>query len=110
MPKEYTPLPQVKYRPLPNCLTINKSDIEGLGVFATEEIKSGRVLGLTHIKDKKAENGYWRTPLGGFVNHSDYANCYKEENRFTQNLFIKTNRVIEEGEELTVKYTFYEIK
>ena len=99
-----------RYRPLPNCLTINKSDIEGLGVFATEEIKSGRVLGLTHIKDKKAENGYWRTPLGGFVNHSDYANCHKEENRFTKNLFIKTNRVIEEGEELTVKYTFYEIK
>ena len=98
------------YRPLPEGLTIKESSIEGLGVFATKRIEALVNLGLTHIKDKKAENGYWRTPLGGFVNHSDYANCYKEENRFTQNLFIKTNRVIEEGEELTVKYTFYEIK
>ena len=79
-------------------------------MFATKRIEALVNLGLTHIKDKKAENGYWRTPLGGFVNHSDYANCYKEENRFTQNLFIKTNRVIEEGEELTVKYTLYEIE
>ena len=110
MTKEYTPIPAVKYRPLPGCLTIKKSNIDGLGIFATEEIESGRVLGLTHIKDKKAENGYWRPPLGGFINHSDYANWHKEENRFTHNLFIKTNRVIEEGEEITLNYTLYKIK
>jgi len=106
----YTPMPAVKYRPLKVGLTIKKSDIEGLGLFATQQMKSGKVLGVTHIKDKKAENGYWRTPLGGFVNHSDYANCHKEENRFTKNLFIKTNRVIEEGEEITLNYTLYKIR
>ena len=34
----YIPIPEVKYRPLPDYLTIKKSDIEGLGVFATKEI------------------------------------------------------------------------
>jgi len=110
MTKEYAPIPEVKYRPLPDCLTIKESSIDGLGVFATEEIEAGKVLGLTHIKDKKAENEYWRTPLGGFINHSDYANCHKEENRFTENLFIKTNRIIEEGEEITLNYTLYKIR
>ena len=110
MTKTYTPIPEVKYRPLPDYLTIKKSDIEGLGVFATKEIEAGKSLGLTHIKDKRAENGYWRTPLGGFINHSDHANCHKEENRFTENLFIRTNRVIEEGEELTLNYTLYKIR
>ena len=98
------------YRPLPDCLTIKKSDIEGLGVFATQQIKSDKVLGVTHIKDKKVENGYWRTPLGGFINHSDTPNCIKEENRFTHNLFLKTIKNIKEGEELTLNYTLYKIK
>ena len=97
------------YRPLPDSLTINKSNIEGLGLFATKRIEADKNLGITHIRDKKAENGYWRTPLGGFINHSDHANCHKEENRFTKNLFLRTNRVIEEGEELTVEYTLYRI-
>ncbi len=110
MTRIYTPIPAVKYRPLPDYLTIKKSDIEGLGVFAIKVIKADKVLGLSHIKDKKAENGYWRTPLGGFINHSDHANCHKEENRFTENLFIKTNRIIEEGEEITLNYTLYKIK
>ena len=62
------------YKPLPNCLTIKKSSIEGLGLFATEEIKANCYIGLTHIKDKDFENGYIRTPLGGFYNHSNEPN------------------------------------
>ena len=106
----YKPIPEVNYRPLPDCLTIKKSDIEGLGVFATQQISSEMVLGITHIKNKRAENGYWRTPLGGFINHSDMPNCIKEENRFTHNLFLKTIKDIKEGEELTLNYTLYKIK
>ena len=62
------------YKPLPNCLTIKKSSIEGLGLFATEEIKANCYIGLTHIKDKDFENSYIRTPLGGFYNHSNEPN------------------------------------
>ena len=58
------------YKPLPNCLTIKKSPIEGLGLYATANIKANCFIGLTHIQDTSFENGYIRTPLGGFYNHS----------------------------------------
>ena len=59
------------YRPLPNFLTIKTSPIEGLGLYATKDIKENSYIGLTHIQDNNFENGYIRTPLGGFYNHSN---------------------------------------
>ena len=65
------------YKPLPNCLTIKKSPIEGLGLYATKNINSNCFIGLTHIRDGKFENGYIRTPLGGFYNHSNEPNTMR---------------------------------
>ena len=62
------------YRPLPNFVTIKKSPIEGLGLYATKDIKANSFIGLTHIQDNNFENGYIRTPLGGFYNHSNSPN------------------------------------
>ena len=62
------------YKPLPKCLTIKKSPIEGLGLYATAEIKANSFIGVTHIQDKDFDNGYIRTPLGGFYNHSNEPN------------------------------------
>ena len=62
------------YKPLPNSLTIKKSPIEGLGLYATKNIGANCFIGLTHIKDNNFENGYIRTPLGGFYNHSNEPN------------------------------------
>ena len=59
------------YRPLPKQLTIKNSPIEGLGLFATEDIKSNSFIGVTHVRDERFENKYIRTPLGGFYNHSN---------------------------------------
>jgi len=59
------------YRPLPKQLTIKNSPIEGLGLFATEDIKANTFIGVTHIRDEQFENKYIRTPLGGFYNHSN---------------------------------------
>ena len=59
------------YRPLPKQLTIKNSTIEGLGLFATEDIKANTFIGITHIRDEQFENKYIRTPLGGFYNHSN---------------------------------------
>jgi SET domain-containing protein len=56
-----------------------------------------------------------RTPLGGFINHSNDANCVKVELRMTNEKFDykKWNLItlcdIKEGEELTVRYTFYNV-
>ncbi len=65
------------YRPLPKQLTIKNSPIEGLGLFATEDIKKNSFLGVTHIRDEQFENKYIRTPLGGFYNHSNEPNVMR---------------------------------
>ena len=59
------------YKPLPKQLTIKKSPIEGLGLYATEDIKKNSYIGVTHVRDEQFENKYIRTPLGGFYNHSN---------------------------------------
>ena len=65
------------YRPLPDGLTIKNSPIEGLGLFATKDIKANSFIGVTHIRDEQFENKYIRTPLGGFYNHSKVSNIMK---------------------------------
>lgn len=93
------------YRPLPTYLTIKSSNIDGLGLFSTDKIDANFRIGLTHIRDNRFENGYSRTPLGGFFNHSEEPNCIVVyEDDF---IFLETIREIESGEEITVKYTFY---
>ena len=97
------------YKPLPESLTIKPSNINGLGLFATEGIGQGTSVGTTHIK---VNDEIIRTPLGGFINHSDEANCVKTEmrdERYTKKWNLITLRNIKEGEELTLKYTFYKI-
>ena len=64
----------MSYRPLPDGVTIKRSPIEGLGLYATEDIPENTFIGLTHILDERFENNYLRTPLGGFYNHSDTPN------------------------------------
>lgn len=94
------------YRPLPPYLTVKSSSVDGLGLFATEPIKKSQNLGISHISDIFMQNGYIRTPLGGFINHNDTPNCKTfKEGRF---LYITTLTDIKEGQELTLKYTFYD--
>ena len=96
------------YRPLPKELTIKKSYIEGLGLFATEFLPSNTKLGISHIKDKRFEDNYIRTPLGGFVNHSDVPNCefYIEDDY----IMLRTIRNINMGRELTEEYWLYNME
>lgn len=64
----------MSYRPLPRFLTVKQSQIEGLGLFAIEDIPSNVFLGLTHIFNTDFEDTYIRTPLAGFYNHSEDPN------------------------------------
>ena len=94
------------YNPLPKGLRIQKSEIQGFGLFTLLFLKQGTNLGISHVKIK---DELIRTPLGGFVNHSDDPNC--EKVKFQAENYIKYNLVtiknIKAWEELTVKYTFY---
>jgi hypothetical protein len=96
------------YYPLPPRLTIRPSLISGLGLFATAGIAQGTNLGTTHIK---VDGEIIRTPLGGFINCEEDANCVKVEMRTEGSITDKWNLVtlktIYRDEELTLKYTFY---
>ena len=98
------------YSPLSPRLTIQPSLISGLGLFATAGIAQGTNLGTTHIK---IDGEIFRTPLGGFINCDENANCVKVEMRTEGSITDKWNLVtlrnITNGEELTLKYTFYTI-
>ena len=97
------------YTPLPDSITIRESTIQGLGLFATKNIEKNTLLGVIHIPIPKKENDYYRTPLGGFGNHSDDPNCTKilmEDGSW----WITTNQDIMAGEEITWGYTLYQIK
>jgi hypothetical protein len=90
------------FAPLPNCLTVGKSKIHGLGIIAVSDIKKELDLGISHILNDKYKDGLIRTPLGGFINHSDNPNSkYKVKNK---NLRLVALRQIKKGEEVTVSY------
>ena len=52
-----------QWRPLPSFLTIGESRIEGLGLLASQFIPEGTDLGMSHVFDKRFQNGYIRLPL-----------------------------------------------
>ena len=64
-----------EWRPLPDFLTVKESKIEGLGIFATKEIKEGSDLGISHVYDDRFPDGYIRLPIGAFINHHEMPNC-----------------------------------
>ena len=105
------------YKPLPKSVTIKTSGINGLGLFSNQKIMHETNLGMSHLKIGDA---IFRTPLGGFINHSDTPNCLKVELRMVsedirghQYNYKKWNLIVsqdvKEGDELTVRYTFYKI-
>jgi|TARA_R100001132_G_C3222325_1_gene60460 SET domain-containing protein len=105
------------YKPLPESLTIKQSGIDGLGLFADQDIMRETNLGMSHLK---IGDTIFRTPLGGFINHANEPNCVKAELRMTDEdlkghayNYKKWNLItcqdIKAGEELTVRYTFYHV-
>ena len=100
------------YKPLPESTTIKKSGIHELGLFADQDIKQATNLGMTHFK---IEDKILRTPLGGFINHSNTPNCEKIElhangqEPFKKKWNLITRQNIKKGEEITLRYTFYNV-
>ena len=96
------------YKPLPESLTIKQSGINGLGLFADQKVMQGTNFGVSHYK---LNGDIIRTPLGGFINHSNTPNVVKVE--LQGNQYKKWNLVtlkdIEKGEEVTIRYTFYHV-
>ena len=107
--KEFYDLDRLKnYNPLPSGIVVADSGIAGQGLFATRRLVAGTELGISHYR---IDGELIRTPLGGFVNHSENPNCVKNQIRIKP-YYDKWNLVviedIDEGSELTLKYTWYE--
>ena len=97
------------YNPLPEYLAIGPSQIQGAGILATEDIPGEVVIGITHVYDPNFQHNYIRTPLGGFINHSESPNCELIDDENEEYKQLKTSKKIEQGDELTLKYSLYEI-
>lgn len=93
------------HTPLPKELYIKESPIHGMGLFAKQDIPAKQELGISHVADERFPNGYIRTPLGGFVNHSYEPNIEMYEDGDT--IHMRTIRPISKDQEITVDYTPY---
>ena len=102
----------MSYKPLPDYLTIKDSPINGQGIFTTEKIEAHALIGVTHHANEHSEDGWIRTPLGGFGNHSDTPNCFKvhKMEHMASTWWLVAERDIKAGEEITWKYTLYSIE
>ena len=70
------------------------SGIEGQGLFTTRQLVAGTELGVSHYR---IEGQLIRTPLGGFINHSNTPNCIKGEDiryhkGFSKYLYLNQNK------------------
>lgn len=74
---------------------INKSDIEGMGVFVTKDFREGDTVGVARINNK-------RTLIGRYTNHSSNPNT-KSLIKDNEAIFIATKN-IPEGDEVTIDY------
>ena len=79
-----------------------------MGLFTDTAIETGIVIGISHVKIPYLYE-IIRTPIGGFINHSDRPNCVLVEKvnlSATYRLFELVALIdIVRGEELTTKYS-----
>lgn len=100
-----------KYRPLHGFFEVKNSDIEGQGLFVKEDryLLQGPCPVMTHIEVKVGSSSrFFRTPVGGFINHSDNPNC-KLVKTLSDSLpynyyHLEVLRAIKGGEEVTLNY------
>ena len=92
------------YRALPEGLFIANSPVAGQGIFSQKSLKVGTELGLSHLIIGEE---IFRTPLGGFLNHSNFPNC--EKYQVDDKYYVKVIKPIGPMEELFLNYTFYKV-
>jgi len=100
----------MSYKPLPDGLFIKESIIEGQGLFTNRDLTLSCDLGTSHYE---IDEILIRTPLGGFINHSNTPNCVRKMIKAGPK-FDKWDIIVVEnikaGDELTLKYSIYNTK
>lgn len=93
--------PKFTYKPLPPGVGLMPSKIQGLGLHASRYIAPGHVFGISHRIH--TDMTIWRTPLGGFINHSETPNAILQANGDCY--YLVAIEIISPGDEITVTYT-----
>jgi len=104
------------YRSLPDFLTIKsnrtlskKTGRGELGLYTTEVIYQDEYLGITHHNVDSGDEDMIRTPLGGFINHSETPNCMLVRvSEHDDSYQLVTINEIYPDSELTLKYSHYD--
>ena len=92
------------WRPLPSNVTIYSSGIDGLGLFAVEDIPPSTDLGLMRFM---YHDTLIRTALGSFPNHCEDSNCVNISSineHGDEEYNLVTSQDIKIGDELTLCY------
>ena len=100
------------YLPLTENLEIRKSLIHGMGLFAKQPISRGTILGISHVSHDLFPDGWIRTPLGGFYNHSEEPTCELVDNNMdddflTEIKLLRTIKNLSIGTEITCTYKIW---
>jgi SET domain-containing protein len=83
-----------------NNFEVKESDIEGNGVFATKNIKSGDFINVALFKTD--DDIYDTTKFGGMINHCNNPNC---RTRFEGEYYrTYATKKISSGDEITADY------
>lgn len=116
----------VDWSPLPYNVRISNEVEYGTGIVSQSPIFTGSAIGVSHVVLRPkfsistgikllmhrmiSPDGWMiRTPLGGFINHSEDPNCARVK-AYTKNYdvyILKSIKDITQGEELTLKYEDY---
>lgn len=112
---KFNEIENYSYVPLPDYLTIKESNIHGLGLFTLRELFLGEINFKFPSHFELNDSSIIRTPLGGFVNHSENYNCkitimnpYDGSEDILNYYYLQPIKNIEKGEELTVDYNKYD--
>lgn len=90
------------HSPLPDNVYIDKSPLHGMGIFAKISVPKGYDFGITHVADTRFTDGFVRTPMGGFVNHSNHPNTTMVIKEDIIRMYAAKD--VRKDEELTVDY------
>ena len=94
-----TPYPSKKY-------SIEKSDIQGKGVFASKNFKKGELVGMAVTDEEALKPSSTfkdaRTKLGKYLNHQTKHNASLKSENNTLNIY--TEKAINKDDEITVNY------
>ena len=86
---------------------ICKSDIDGRGIIASQNLKKGELIGAAVDNEEmvKGEGGVYRdtrTRLGRTLNHQDKENAIQKSEKGALNIYAKND--IKDGDEITLNY------